>query len=57
MFKEKINEFHKYIEEDRQAKEIDHETKLQELKVLEDSIQANFDMEMIARRDMEKRVL
>lgn len=34
-FKERLNEFHKYIEEDKQAKEYVYEARIQELKNLE----------------------
>jgi len=57
VFKEKINEFHKYIDEDKQAKEYLYETRLQELKTLEGKIQERFDVEASARREMEKRML
>ena len=35
IFKDRINEFTKYIEEDKLAKEYSYETRLQELKTLE----------------------
>jgi hypothetical protein len=38
VFKERVNEFQKYIEEDKLAKEYLHETRLQELKTLEGKI-------------------
>ena len=43
IFRERINEFTKYIDEDRQAKDYFHETRLQELKALEQKIQERFE--------------
>ena len=42
-FKDKITEFHKYIEEDKQAKEFLYEARLQELKNLENKILERFE--------------
>jgi hypothetical protein len=56
IFKDRINEFTKYIEEDKLAKEYSHETRLQELKALEIKIQERFEQENVARREMEKRL-
>jgi len=38
IFKERINEYQKYVEEDKLAKDYQHETRLQELKTLETKI-------------------
>lgn len=38
IFRDRINEFTKYIDEDKQAKEYQHEARLQELKTLEAKI-------------------
>lgn len=43
IFKERINEYQKYVEEDRLAKDYQHETRLQELKTLEAKIQERFE--------------
>lgn len=56
LFKDRINEFHKYVDEDKQTKEYIYETRLQELKALEIKIQERFEQETAARRDMEKRL-
>lgn len=43
IFKDRINEYSKYIEEDKLAKEYQHESRMQELKGLEQRIQERFD--------------
>jgi hypothetical protein len=42
-FKERINEFHKYIEEDKQTKEFLYEARMQELKTIESKILERFE--------------
>jgi hypothetical protein len=43
IFRERINEYTKYIEEDKLAKEYLQETRMQELKTLELKIQERFE--------------
>ena len=57
VLKERINEFHKYIDEDKQAKEFIYEARMQELKNLETKILERFEQENAARKEMEKRLL
>lgn len=56
-FKLKVNECLRYIENDKQAQQYEHEMQIQEITQLEKSIEERFHAEKLARKEMEARLL